>query len=89
MAKTLADIGRIAVELHAARLATNHAKALYYEQCSEYFEGSDQWNRDDPEFHQATKVPYEAFRKARAHEYNAKRRLANAIRTQPRWIREL
>lgn len=89
MAKTLADIGVIAIQLHAARLATKHAKALYYEQCGEYFEGSEQWNRDDPEFHQATKVTYEAFHKARAHEYNVKRRLANAIRAQPKWIKEL
>jgi len=89
MAKNLADIGLIAVQLHIARLETNRAKAIYYAQCNDYFEGSEKWDREDPEFHRTTKVSYEAFLKARANEYNVKRRLASAIRTQPQWIREL
>lgn len=80
MPRTLEDIGRIAVELHAAHSATVIAKFEYHESCAEYFEGQEKWDREDPEFHEATRVPYLAFHAARAVEYNVKRRLQSAIR---------
>lgn len=83
MVKSLQDIGRIAIELHAAQRATKEAKRLYYVRSRRYihyFIDNGTLDRGDPEFHRVTKIPYEAFRKARAHEYNVKRRLENAIR---------
>jgi len=81
--RTLEGIGRIAVELHAAQFETKEARRRYYARCRRYIDCFTDGilNAGEPEFHRVTKVPYEAFIKARKHEYNIKRRLGNAIRS--------
>lgn len=85
MTKTLADIGLIAIQLHAAQFETKEARHRYYARSRRYircFINNGKVGRNDPEFHRVTKVPYQAFTKARKHEYNVKRRLSTAIRAK-------